>query len=67
MRSLYEHLELGEFDNVLPKLRAYFADRKDYKTGTYQIDDALRDEIDRRWGPHMRKYGYCQAATTAGG
>jgi omega-hydroxy-beta-dihydromenaquinone-9 sulfotransferase len=67
MRSLYEHLELGEFDNVLPKLRAYFADRKDYKTGTYQIDDALRDEIDRRWGPYMRKYGYCQATTTAGG
>jgi len=67
MRSLYEHLELGEFDNVLPKLRAYFANRKDYKTGTYQIDDALRDEIDRRWGPYMRKYGYCQATTTAGG
>ena len=68
MRSLYDHLELGEFDNALPKLRAYFADRRDYKTGSYQIDDELREQIDRRWGPYMRKYGYCQAArTTASG
>ena len=34
---------------------------------TYDRFVALRDEIDRRWGPYMRKYGYCQATTTAGG
>mgnify|MGYP002621691082 CR=1 FL=1 len=65
MRALYDHLELQEFDQVLPKLEAYFADRRDYKTGSYQIDEALREEINRRWGPYMRKYGYCQAAPTA--
>jgi hypothetical protein len=65
MRALYQHLDLGEFENVLPKLRAYFADKQDYRTGTYQIDDALRDSIDRRWGPYMRKYGYCQPADAA--
>ncbi|MGD9723573.1 MAG: sulfotransferase [Pirellulales bacterium] len=65
MRSLYEHLGLGEFEVVLPRLKAYFAERQDYKTGTYQIDDTLRDEIDRRWGPYFRKYGYCQGADDA--
>ncbi len=65
MRTLYQHLHLGEFENVLPKLQAYFADRQDYRTGTYQVDDALRETIDRRWGPYMRKYGYCQPADAA--
>ena len=60
MRSLYEHLELGEFETALPKLQAYFKDAKDYQTGTYQIPDALREKIDRRWGAYMRRYGYCQ-------
>lgn len=65
MRALYEHLELGEFDTALPKLQAYFKDAQDYRTGTYQIPDALRDEIDRRWGPYMRRYGYCQQASAS--
>lgn len=65
MRNLYEHLGLGEFETALPKLQAYFKDTGDYRTGTYQIPDSLRDEIDRRWGPYMRRYGYCQPTRTA--
>ncbi|HEX3726810.1 MAG TPA: sulfotransferase [Pirellulales bacterium] len=61
MRSLYEHFKLGEFEIALPKLEAYFKDRQDYRTGTYQIADDLREQIDRRWGPFMRQHGYCQA------
>jgi hypothetical protein len=67
MRSLYEHLGLGEFDLALPKLQAYFEDKQDYRTSTYQIADDLRDKIDRRWGPYMRKYGYCQPSRAAAG
>jgi hypothetical protein len=63
MRALYEHLALGEFETVLPKLEAYFKDAEDYRTGTYQIAPELRGEIDRRWGPFMRQYGYCQSAS----
>jgi hypothetical protein len=62
MRALYEHLGLGDFDTALPKLQAYFKDREDYRTGTYPIPDELRERIDRRWGPYMRRYGYCQPA-----
>jgi hypothetical protein len=64
MRTLYEHLGLGEFEIALPKLRAYFKNAEDYRTGTYQIPDDLREEIDRRWGPYMRRYGYCAPANT---
>lgn len=60
MQQLYEHLNLGEFELVRPKLEAYFKDQQDYRSGSYQISDELRDEIDRRWGKFMRKYGYCQ-------
>jgi hypothetical protein len=67
MQSLYEHLELGEFELLRPKLAAYFADRQDYKTGTYQHEEQLRQRIDDRWGPYMRKYGYCQPAQKAAG
>jgi hypothetical protein len=65
MRSLYEQLRLGEFDTAVPKLQAYFKDRQDYRTGTYQIADELRSQIDRRWGKYLRKYGYCQPAAKA--
>jgi hypothetical protein len=67
LRALYQHLALGEFENVLPKLRAYFAEKRNYRAGSHQIDDCLRDQVDRRWGPFMQKYGYCQERKTAAG
>jgi hypothetical protein len=65
MQALYEHLDLGEFETARPKLQTYFKERKDYQTGSYQISDELRSKIDRRWGPYMRRFGYCQP-TAAG-
>ena len=38
MRKLYERLELGEFETVLPQLEHYVAGIKDYKTNQYEID-----------------------------
>jgi hypothetical protein len=63
MRALYDHLGLGEFQTALPKLQAYFKNVEDYRTGSYQIPDLLREAIDARWGPYMRKYGYCAPAS----
>ncbi len=59
MRRLYDHLNLGGFEAVLPHLQQYLAGTKDYKTNKYDIAPDLRDQIDRRWGPFMRRYGYC--------
>jgi len=58
MKSVYDHLGLGGFDEYLPRLRAYLADRKDYKTNRFEPDAALEAKIAQRWGEVIRKYGY---------
>jgi hypothetical protein len=59
MQSLYERLELGDFSDVRPKIEAYFAAQRSYKTNRYQLDAAVREEIGRRWSDYIATYGYC--------
>ena len=59
MGRLYDALGLGEFERVGPRVEAYFAERRDYRASSYPRDPVLEAEIDRRWGPFMRRYGYC--------
>ena len=55
---VYEQLELGGFDELEPKLATFWSGQADYRTNRYAIDEATRTEVQRRWGPWMRKYGY---------
>jgi LPS sulfotransferase NodH len=68
LETLYDKLELGDFDRVRAQLAAYIESNKDYKTNRFQLEDSLREEIDRRWGHWMRPFGYCaaQEALTSG-
>jgi hypothetical protein len=62
MRRLYEGLELGGFDDVLPRLREYLDAHAGYQTNRYPtLSPALRAEIGRRWGDAIRRYGYDRA------
>jgi hypothetical protein len=65
MRKLYQHLELGGFDQVLPRLQAYLAGTAGYRSNRYTLTPELRAEITRRWGDMMRRYGYGQDGLTA--
>jgi len=58
MQAIYDALDLGEFERMRPMFETYFADRRDYRTNTYRRDPAIDAEVDRRWGPYMRRYGY---------
>ncbi len=59
MRLLYERLELGGFDDFLPRLKTYLDANAGYKTNRYpELDPALRQEIEQRWGRVIRQYGY---------
>jgi hypothetical protein len=58
MATLYDHLGLGGFEQVLPKLQAHLANNAGYKTNRYQLGDEQRAEITRRWGSVIRLYGY---------
>jgi len=58
MRALYEHLNLGGFDDVLPRLEEYLAQTKGYETNRYEQSPALRERIRARWGSVISQYGY---------
>ena len=60
LQAIYDHFGLTGFDDVAPKLEQYQKQHRDYKTNRFQIDEALRQKIIRRWGPYMQKHGYCQ-------
>jgi len=58
MRQLYDKLELGGFDNLLPRLNDYLARNSNYETNKFKLSTDTRDEITRRWGDVIRQYGY---------
>lgn len=58
MQSLYERLELGDFEPVRGKIAAYFAARKGYRTNRYAISEELRERIVQRWGDYIQTHGY---------
>lgn len=58
MRRIYEELDLGEFDRLLPALEQYTAGHSDYKRNRYEIAPETRAEIARRWKAYMDEYGY---------
>jgi hypothetical protein len=58
MRKIYDHFQLGGFDEYLPRLQEYLASVKNYETNKYQLTDAQKAEIAQRWGDVIRRYGY---------
>ena len=59
MRLLYERLNLGGFDEYLPRLKTYLNASADYKPNRYpELAPELRAEIERRWGHIVRQFGY---------
>ena len=63
MRRLYEGLELCGFEEVRPRLEAFFADNAGYRTNRYKpLEPTLQAEITRRWGDVIRRYGYERGA-----
>jgi hypothetical protein len=58
MRALYEQLDLGGFDRVLPRLEDYVKSISGYETNRYELAAALKSEITRRWGRVIRRLGY---------
>jgi omega-hydroxy-beta-dihydromenaquinone-9 sulfotransferase len=65
LRCLYEHLELGDFEQYLPRLRQYLADHIDYETNTYELTAEQRAIVTERWGEVIHRYGYRQASAAS--
>jgi len=58
MERIYGELDLGDFEPVRPGVQQYIDSQRGYKTNRYEIDDALKREIERRWGFYFDRYGY---------
>jgi hypothetical protein len=58
MQALYQHLDLGEFDQVRPRIEAYMRNTAGYETNRYDLSSDLRTEISHRWGDVIRRLGY---------
>lgn len=63
MQTVYEKLDLGDFDQALPAIEEYLAGMEGYETNRYRLSPELRDKIARRWESFIRQYGYsCEPA-----
>jgi len=58
MRTVYDQLNLGEFERLLPALEAYVASTTGYETNRYDLPPELRAKIAQRWASFIDKYGY---------
>lgn len=58
MRQIYEHLQLGGFEAMKPRLEEYLAQNSGYETNRYELSPERRAEITRRWGAVIERYGY---------
>jgi hypothetical protein len=59
MAQLYDRLELSGFDDLRPRLDGYLRTHAGFQTNRYpHLEPGLRDEITRRWGEVIERYGY---------
>ncbi|MFM8435392.1 MAG: sulfotransferase family protein, partial [Planctomycetia bacterium] len=63
MREVYDRLELGDFDRMLPAFEKQAESMRRYRTNTYKHDPRIVAEIARRWRPFIERYGYQVPAT----
>lgn len=59
IKSIYHHLQLGEFENILPELTAYLSKEKNYKTNRFtEIPSVELEAINKRWKFVFDHYHY---------
>jgi hypothetical protein len=62
MRTLYDCLELGEFERALPRIREYAEKAAGYRTNSYALSGQTLRAIRERWEKVIRQYGYAKEA-----
>jgi len=58
LRKAFTAVELGGFDEYLPKLKGYLERTAGYETNKFAISDADRAEVAARWGDVIARHGY---------
>jgi omega-hydroxy-beta-dihydromenaquinone-9 sulfotransferase len=58
IRSIYERLNLGGWEEMRPRLAAFTATLRGYETNKYELSAEEREAIRRRWGCVAARQGY---------
>lgn len=58
LQLAYKKLELGEFEPARPKVAEYARSVAKFKRNEHTLSLKRREEVLRRWGPYLAKYGY---------
>ena len=58
METIYRDLDLGDFENVRPKLEETLAAKKSYQKNKHTLPDDLVQNINERWRDYFERYGY---------
>ena len=66
MKRIYQELELGDFDAVLPAMEQYVAGMSGYITNRHQLSPQERTRIAQEWRDFFERYGYSRTATSPG-
>ncbi|HRX82880.1 MAG TPA: sulfotransferase [Pirellulaceae bacterium] len=57
-QTIYESLELGDFDQVRPRIEEYVLAHRNYEPNRHQANSELESEVYSRWRPYFDRYGY---------
>ncbi len=57
---IYEQLGLGAFERVRPRVERYLKEHAGYATNRYTLPTEMREQVMRRWGAYMQRYGYAE-------
>ena len=55
---IYQELELGDFDDVAPRIERHMAARSDYRPNVHELEPELQASIRERWRPYCEAFGY---------
>lgn len=58
LRSIYERLELGDFETAEPFVKEYVENSKNYRPNRHELPDETREIIRERWSGYFERYGY---------
>ena len=62
IRSIYESLNLGDFDSQMAEPLQTTWNHEDYKVNQHDLPNELTELIESRCIPHLEKYGYQKRA-----
>ena len=57
-KQIYEHLDIGGFEEAYPYLKKYIDDQEGYQKNKFTLDDALKEKINKKLDFYFEKYGY---------